>query len=94
MALILNRDDSQNIVFKAHEDFKTIEDTIVATLGYCLIRCLIVKHKPTGKYYKAKYREAYLEDWTELPFAHDPTVEWKEVVPREVLKPIYVEVEI
>ena len=73
-----------DIVYDESEDYENIEDNIIDTTRWSVIRELIFKEKSTGKFYRTTYSEGATEMQYEEPWEYQPEVTCAEVKPVKV----------
>lgn len=88
----LSRQQAQDILYGETEDYEIIEDSIDDHSRWSVGHRLIVKHLPTGKFFRTYYSKGATEYQDEGPFEYEEEVEFTEVVPTEVTVIVYKEI--
>ena len=71
------------------EDWEVVENKIASTSRWSAHKSLVIKHKPSGKYYATGYSEGLTEIQDEQPFDYSEP-KFEEVVPKNKLVVEYV----
>lgn len=75
----LTGEEARNIVYEDNDDWNVIEENIVDTSRWSIIKESVCLHLPTNKYYMFKYSIGATEEQDERPFEYEDVVEPIEV---------------
>tara|TARA_R110000782_G_scaffold184388_2_gene274648 strand:- start:17519 stop:17797 length:279 start_codon:yes stop_codon:yes gene_type:complete len=89
----LTKDVAREIIWDCCPGWKIIESELVDTRRWVTTHCDVALHEESGKYYEFTYSKGATEMQDEQPFEYEDEVTPVEVIPKEVTKTIFVQVQ-
>lgn len=93
MKIEIPREEAQAMIQDDHENWDTIESSIVDTSRWSNMYEGVFAHLPSNKFYSFSWSEGATECQDESPFEYEDVVEGTEVERKEVMQTVWVTVE-